>query len=97
MRICDYLGQLTDEMKGFGSDSFIQEFVSVGHKNCAFSVFCHSTRKRTTKCNVKGISLNYENSKIVNSTILSDMILKNTAPVHVYKSKKIKRKHGGSL
>jgi len=97
VRICDYLGQLTDEMKGFGSDSFIQEFVSVGHKNCAFSVFCHSTRKRTTKCNVKGISLNYENSKIVNSTILSDMILKNTAPVHVYKSKKIKRKHGGSL
>jgi len=63
-------------------------------KNYAFSVFCPSTGERTTKCKVKGINLNYENSKVVNFTTLMDMILKYIAPVHVHNPKKIKRKHG---
>jgi hypothetical protein len=49
-----------------GSGSFIQEFVSGGTKNYAFSVFCPSTGKRKNKCKVKGIILNNENSKVVN-------------------------------
>ena len=64
-------------------------------KNYAFSVFCPSTGERTIKCKVKGITLNYENSKVVNFTTLRDMILKATYPVHVHNPKKIKRKHGG--
>jgi len=44
---------------------------------------------------VNGITLNYENSKVVNFTILRDMILKDTTPVHAHNPKKIKRKHGG--
>jgi len=61
--IRDYLGDLTDELE-FGSGSFIDEFVSGGPKSYAFSVICPSTGKPTTKCQVKGITLNYENSKL---------------------------------
>ena len=69
--------------------------MSGGPKNYAFSVFCPSTGKRATKCNVKGITLNYENSKVVNFTTLRDMNLENAPPVHVHNPRKIKRKHGG--
>jgi len=91
----DYLGDVTDELEEFGSGSFIDQFVSGGPKNYAFSVFCPSTDKRATKCKVKGITLNYENSKVVNFTSLRDMILEDAPPVHVHVSKKIKMKHGG--
>ena len=39
--------------------------------------------------------MNYENSKVVNFTTLKEMILENTAPVHVHNPKKINRKQGG--
>jgi hypothetical protein len=44
---------------------------------------------------VKGITLNYENSKFVNFTSLRKMILEDDPPVHVHNPKKIKGKHGG--
>jgi hypothetical protein len=91
----DYLGDLTDELEEFGSDSYIQEFVSGGPKNYEFSLFCPSTRKHTIKCKVKGITLYYENSKVVNFTALRHMILEDDTPLHVHNPKKIKRKHGG--
>ena len=69
--------------------------VSGGPKNYAFSVICPSTGKRTNKCKVKGITLNYQNSKVVNFTSLRNMILEDAPPVHVENPKKIKRKHGG--
>ena len=64
----DYLLHLTDELVEFGSSSLIQEFFSGGPKNYAFFVFCPSTGKHTTKCKVKGINLNYENSKVISFT-----------------------------
>jgi hypothetical protein len=60
----DYLGDLTDELEEFGSGSYIEEFVSGGPKKYAFWVFYPSTGKRTTKCKVKAITFNYENSKV---------------------------------
>ena len=42
----DYLGNLTNELEEYGPGSFIQEFVSGGPKNYAFSVFFSSTGKR---------------------------------------------------
>jgi len=54
----------TKVRKEFGSRSFIDEFVSGSPKNYVFSVICPSTGKRTTKCQVKGTTLNYENSKL---------------------------------
>ena len=92
MRIGDYLGHLTDELEVFGAHCFIEEFLSGGPKNYAYSVFCPSTGERTTKCKVKGITLNYENSKVVNFTTFRDMMLKDTAPVHVHNPKKDQEK-----
>ena len=91
----DYPSHVTDELEQFGFGSFIEEFVSRGSKNYAFSVFCPSTGKRTTKCKVKCTTLNYENSKVVNFTTLRDMVLKDAAPVHIHNPKTIKRKYGG--
>jgi len=49
--IGDYVGDLTDELEELGSGSFIDDFVSGGPKNYAFSVICTSYGKRTN--NVK--------------------------------------------
>jgi len=49
VRTGDYLGHLTDELEKFGCGSFIQEFVSGGPINYAFSLFCPSTRKYSNK------------------------------------------------
>ena len=43
VRTGDYLGHLTDEFEEFGAEYFIEEFVSGGPKNYAFSVFWPST------------------------------------------------------
>jgi hypothetical protein len=90
----EYLGDLKDELEEFGFGSYIEEFVSGGPKNYAFSVFCPSTGKRTTKCEVKGITLKYENSKVIIFTSLRHMILIDGTSLHVHNPKKIKRKHG---
>jgi hypothetical protein len=82
-------------LEEFGSDSYIEEFVSGGPKNYAFSVFCPTTGKHTTMCKVKGITLNYENSKVVTFTALRHMVLEDDTPLHVHNPKKIKWKHGG--
>jgi len=42
---------------------------------------------------VQGITLNYDNSKVLNFTTLGDKILENAPPVHVHNPRKIKRKH----
>ena len=59
-----------------------------------FSAFCPSTGKRATKCKVKGITFNYENSKAVNFTAVRNMVLQNAVPMHFYDPKKIKRIQG---
>jgi hypothetical protein len=91
----NYLGDLTDEFEQFGAGSYVEEFVSGDPKNYALSVFCPSTGKRTKKCKVKGITLNYENSKVVNFISFRRMIFEDDTPVHVHNPEKIKRKHVG--
>jgi hypothetical protein len=91
----DYLGDLTDELEEFWPQSFIQEFVSGGPKNYAYSVFCPTKGKCTNKCKVNGIALNYEYSKFVNFMSFRRVILEDDRPLHVHNPKKIKRKHGG--
>ena len=54
-----------------------------------------NTGKRTTRSKVKGITLNYDNSKVVNFTSLRNMILEDNSPLYVHNPRKIKRKHGG--
>ena len=97
MKTGDYLGDPTDEMEEYGSGSFIQEFASGGPKNYAFSYFCPSTQKCTTKCKVKGITWNYENSKVLNFITFWDIIFKDATPVQVHNPLKITRKQGGVM
>jgi hypothetical protein len=91
----DYMGDLLNELEPFGSGSYMEEFVSGGPKNYAFSVFCHSSGKRTPKCKVKGITLIYENSNVINFTSHMHIILEDNMPLHVINPKKNKRKNGG--
>jgi hypothetical protein len=44
---------------------------------------------------VKGITLIYGNSNVVNLTTLRKMIFEDDTPVHIHNPSKIKRKHGG--
>ena len=65
----------SDELENYGSCSFVEEFVSCGPKNYAFSVFWPSTWKRATNCKMKDITLNYVNLNVVNLAILRVMII----------------------
>jgi helix-turn-helix protein len=49
-----------------------------------------SKGKIATKCKVKFITLNYENSKVVIFATLKNMILGNTPTVHAHNPRKIK-------
>jgi len=69
------------------------EFVSDGSKICAFSVFFPSTVKLATNSKVTGITLTYENSKVVKFTTLRNMIREGASPVHIHNPRNIKRKH----
>ena len=84
-----------DVLEEFDSTSYIEEFMSGGPQNYAFTVFCPSTGIRTTKCKVKSLTLNYENSKVAKLTALRSVILEDDTTLHVQKPKKIKRKNGG--
>lgn len=57
----DFLGDLTDELAEYGPGSFIDTFASGGTKNYAYRVRVGGSIVTRTVCEVKGISLNYEN------------------------------------
>ncbi len=62
----DFLGQLTDELP---PADHIVEFVSTGPKQYAYR-----TLKNLEVCKLRGFSLNYHNSKIVNFDVLKDFV-----------------------
>ena len=61
----DYLGELTDEVDGHN----ILSFVSGGPKNYAYKL-----DNGKTVCKVKGITLNYNNSQIINYDVMRYMV-----------------------
>jgi hypothetical protein len=91
----DKLGSMTNELQ---PGEFIEEFVSGGPKNYAYRVVCGGTDASKTVCKVRGITLNYSASLLVNFDVIRDMILKTGGPspavVTVHADKKIKRKRG---
>jgi len=97
----DKLVSMTNELQ---PGEFIEEFVSGGPKNYAYTVVGGGTdttkTHRKTVCKVRGITLNYSTSQLVNLDVIRDMILKTgrTTPdddvVTVNTDKKIKRKTG---
>ena len=79
----DYLGELTDELDG----DHITEFVSGGPKNYAFI-----TSSGNTTCKVKGFTLNYINSQVMNFDVMRDLVLyRPTDKVSMPKASEIRR------
>jgi hypothetical protein len=75
----------------------IEEFVSGGPKNYAYKTVNPPTGERETVCKVRGITLNYSASKLVNFDVISDMIVRGNESdnVIVHTDNKIKRKRAG--
>ncbi|KAJ8914412.1 hypothetical protein NQ315_017506 [Exocentrus adspersus] len=84
------LGEMTDELEGYGAGSHIKEFVSGGPKNYAYKFFAAKDNEEKVTCKVKGISLNYAASQLVNFDTIKEMILSPTEPVYIT-SKNIRR------
>ena len=87
----DNLGDMSSELK---PGHIMSEFVSGGPKNYAYKVVSTITDEIKTICKVRGITLNYSASQLVNFDVIRDMIL-NRGPlrvVTVHSEKKIKRK-----
>jgi hypothetical protein len=75
----DKLGDMTNELK---PGEFIREFVSAGPKNYAYKI-CNRdfSKDPKTVCKVRGITLNYTTSQLVNFNVIRDMILKREPDV----------------
>lgn len=84
----EFIGDMTDELEGYGPESYITNFVSGGPKNNAYKI--HATKNNTVEelvmCKVKGISLNYSASKLVNFDSIKDMILQKSDPIPIVSS-----------
>ena len=75
---------------------YLSEFVSGGRKNYAYQTRNTETGAEATVCKVRGITLNYSASQLVNFERLKQMILRctETDTVIVHTARKIKRKRG---
>jgi len=62
-------GELTDELEEFGSGSFIEEHVQVAPAITPYSVLTSGSGKRSYKCKVQGITLNYVNPQAINLAV----------------------------
>ena len=82
-------GHMTSELKPSES---IEEFTSGGPKNSAKKVVNTVTGERKQVCKVRGITLNYNASRLVNFDVIRDMILKEGPVMTVHSDHKIKRK-----
>ena len=70
------LGEMTSKMRQLET---ISEFVSGGPNNYAYSVLITVTGDGRKKvCKVRGITLNYNASRLVNFEVISNMILRGT-------------------
>ncbi|KAJ8953848.1 hypothetical protein NQ318_006699 [Aromia moschata] len=81
----EFLGEITDELESYGPGSYITEFVSGGPKKYAYRVFSTRDKEERVVCKVKGISLNYAASQLVNFEIIKSMILEpmSAGPVSI--------------
>ncbi|XP_070171517.1 uncharacterized protein [Polyergus mexicanus] len=73
-RTGNFLGDMTDELESYGSGSYIEAFVSGGPKFYAYVVRSPDGRTHEA-CKVKGITLNYENSRLVNFNSIRNLLL----------------------
>jgi len=92
----DHLGEMTSELK---PDEIISEVVCAGPKNYAYRTVNSVTGESKTVCKIRGITLNYLTSQLVNFEKMKDMILSmdNNETVTVRTQNKIKRKRSGGV
>ncbi|CAH0747814.1 unnamed protein product [Bemisia tabaci] len=89
----DHLGDLTDELEVYGKNSFIKSFVGAGPKNYAMEICIGGDpTKTTTVCKVRGFTLNYRASKVVNFETVRRAVLQDLGPIPVHIPNKIVRK-----
>jgi len=90
----DKLGDMTSELRP--SESII-ELVSGGPKHYAYKIMNEGKKEEEkTVCKVRGMTLNYNASKLVNFASIRDMILRTgNDVVNVHTERKIKRKRMG--
>jgi hypothetical protein len=71
-----FLGDMTDELEGeYGPGSYITEFLSGGPKNYGYEVYSTKKQKIVGVCKIKGFSLNYETSLLLNLNTMKTSIL----------------------
>jgi len=73
--IGDNLGAMTSELK---PSQFIEECFRGSPNNYAYTIVHSATGERKTVCKVRGITLNYIASKLVNFEVIKDMILEKS-------------------
>lgn len=69
-----FLGEMTDELETYGPGSYIIEFVSGGPKNYSYKVYSPTKNMTITVVKVKGITLNYENTQVLDFDLMKKMI-----------------------
>lgn len=77
------IGDMTDELETYGPGSFITEFVSGGPKNYAYKIFSTNNQREEIVCKVKGISLNYAASQLINFQSIKTMVLTPSDPIYI--------------
>jgi G:T-mismatch repair DNA endonuclease (very short patch repair protein) len=85
------LGDLTDELAGYGERCHISKILCGGPKSYGAEVVDINNVVVKTIMKVRGITLNFRNSEIVNFATLERMILNNSSPVAVNNPRKIVR------
>lgn len=70
----NFLGDMTDELESYGRGSFIEAFVSGGPKFYAYVVQTADGHRHEI-CKIKGIKLNFENSRLLNFSSIKDLLI----------------------
>jgi len=69
-----YLGDMTNELKDYGADSYITEFASGGPKNYGYKIDSTNDGRQHTSVKVKGFSLDYVTSKQITFNTLRQRV-----------------------
>ncbi|XP_025163157.1 uncharacterized protein LOC112590523 [Harpegnathos saltator] len=73
-RTGNFLGDMTDELENHGQGSYIEAFISGGPK--FYSYVVRTPQGRTHEvCKVKGITLNFENSRYINFSSIKNLLI----------------------
>ncbi|XP_018573827.1 uncharacterized protein LOC108912895 [Anoplophora glabripennis] len=86
----EFLGDMTDELEEYGPGSYITEFVSGGPKTYSYKVLSTEDNQEKVVCKVKGISLTYAASQLINFSTIKGMVLTPSQPTSII-SKNIRR------